>query len=60
MEHLLSTEHFPATDMPRLSMPTLGTVPLGPDEPELFTNAMQRILETLGADDQPGGGRPTR
>jgi len=30
-----------------ISEPLLGTVPLGPDEPELFASAMERILEHL-------------
>lgn len=29
------------------ALPTLGTVPLGPDEPELFAEAMERILVRL-------------
>jgi hypothetical protein len=29
-------------------LPTLGTVPLGPDEPQLFTEAMERIIRHLG------------
>jgi hypothetical protein len=37
-----------------LELPTLGTVPLGPDEPELFTDAMERILDHLSADEAPG------
>jgi len=38
-----------------VTLPTLGTVPLGPDEPELFTNAMVRILEHLGNEDVAAG-----
>lgn len=34
---------------PTDGLPTLGTVPLGPDEPELFTDAMERILHHLGS-----------
>lgn len=37
------------------ALPTLGTVPLGPDEPELFTNAMERILDHLGSDEFGAG-----
>jgi hypothetical protein len=33
----------------------MGTVPLGPDEPELFTDAMERILRHLG--EKPSGCR---
>jgi hypothetical protein len=32
---------------PSDELPMLGTVPLGPDEPELFTDAMERILRYL-------------
>jgi len=32
---------------PSVGMPLFGTVPLGPDEPELFTDAMERILDHL-------------
>lgn len=35
---------------PSDALPTLGTVPLGPDEPELFTDAMRRILRHLDSD----------
>jgi hypothetical protein len=31
-----------------VELPSFGTVPLGPDEPELFTDAMERILDHLG------------
>jgi hypothetical protein len=33
---------------PNDGLPTLGTVPLGPDEPQLFTEAMERIIRHLG------------
>ncbi len=32
------------------AFPTMGTVPLGPDEPELFRDAMVRILRHLDDD----------
>jgi hypothetical protein len=32
---------------PPAGLPTYGTLPLGPDEPELFTDAMRRILSHL-------------
>ena len=37
---------------PSEGLPTLGALPLGPDEPELFTDAMERIIRHLG--DEPG------
>lgn len=40
---------------PADGLPTLGTVPLGPDEPELFTDAMERIIRHLG---EPPSTRP--
>jgi hypothetical protein len=36
-----------------ITLPTLGTVPLGPDEPELFRHAMERILDHLGGKEPP-------
>lgn len=39
---------------PTDGLPTLGTVPLGPDEPELFADAMERIILHLGS---PSHGR---
>jgi hypothetical protein len=42
---------------PADGLPTLGTVPLGPDEPELFADAMERIIRHLGS--QPTGRRAT-
>jgi len=33
---------------PADGFPTLGTVPLGPDEPELFAEALERIIRHLG------------
>ncbi|MDQ1286839.1 MAG: hypothetical protein QG622_404 [Actinomycetota bacterium] len=35
---------------PSDDLPTKGTIPLGPDEPELFTDAMCRILRHLDTD----------
>jgi hypothetical protein len=35
-------------------LPNLGTLPLGPDEPTLFTDALRRILRHL---DDDGAGR---
>jgi hypothetical protein len=32
---------------PTDGLPTLGTIPLGPDEPELFADAMVRIIRHL-------------
>jgi hypothetical protein len=40
-----------------VGLPTLGTVPLGPDEPELFADAMERILDHLSDEDFDAGGR---
>jgi hypothetical protein len=34
-------------------LPSLGTVPLGPDEPELFSDAMERILRYLETERPP-------
>jgi hypothetical protein len=39
-------------DVPTDGLPTLGTIPLGPDEPELFDDAMRRILRHLDDDRQ--------
>jgi hypothetical protein len=33
--------------VPSIALVTLGTVPLGPEEPELFADAMERILVHL-------------
>jgi hypothetical protein len=41
----------PSAAAKTVGMPTFGTVPLGPDEPELFANAMERILEHLESSD---------
>jgi hypothetical protein len=46
---------MPQPASPTDGLPTTGTVPLGPDEPELFADAMQRILRHLG--DTPPGRR---
>jgi hypothetical protein len=35
------------------ALPGLGTVPLGPDEPELFSDAMERILRHLADQELP-------
>ncbi len=47
----------PSDGTPGKGMPTFGTVPLGPDEPELFTDAMERILDHLSSDDFDRNGR---
>jgi len=39
-----------STGTSAIELPTAGTVPLGPDEPELFADAMGRILDHLGSD----------
>jgi len=41
---------------PTHGLPTLGTIPLGPDEPQLFAEAMERIIRRLG---EPGASRHT-
>jgi hypothetical protein len=38
---------------PSDALPNLNTVPLGPDEPELFKDAMRRILRHLDNDRPP-------
>jgi hypothetical protein len=43
-----------SADALALGLPNFGTVPLGPDEPELFTDAMERILDHLSTDEAPG------
>jgi hypothetical protein len=37
------------------ALPTFGTLPLGPDEPELFAHAMERILAHLSRDEPAHG-----
>lgn len=44
----------PPTD----GLPTLGTIPLGPDEPELFADAMARIIRRLGDRKTPRRNNP--
>lgn len=39
---------MPQFASPNDGLPTMGTVPLGPDEPELFADAMARIIRHLG------------
>jgi hypothetical protein len=43
---------------PTDGLPTLGTIPLGPDEPELFADAMARIIRHLGDRKTPPRSEP--
>jgi hypothetical protein len=45
----------PPQGLPSVALPNFGTVPLGPDEPELFADAMARILDHLLFGDDTGG-----
>lgn len=55
---------MPQSASPSDGLPTLGTIPLGPDEPELFVDAMARIIRHLGPEgprrNNPGTGLPVR
>jgi hypothetical protein len=46
----MSQPALPPHGTQSISVPALSAVPLGPDEPELFADAMERILKHLGSD----------
>jgi len=57
MTHSAMPPYGAPTVTPLDELPMLGTVPLGPDEPELFTDAMGRILDHLNGDAFDAGSR---
>ena len=57
MSYSAPPPHGPPAGVPVVELPMLGTVPLGPDEPELFTDAMGRILDHLNGDAFDAGSR---
>ncbi|HEY6797624.1 MAG TPA: hypothetical protein VI248_23365 [Kineosporiaceae bacterium] len=50
----MSQSLLPPHGVQSVTVPTLGAVPLGPDEPELFAHAMKRILEQLSVERRSG------